>query len=155
MTEIKQSSTHHCFVCGVDNPRGLQINFSSDGNGTVTAKKVFSADFQGYPGIVHGGVISACLDEAAGRSVVMVKRPDIVLVTGKLTVRFRRPVPINTPILIEGKLISHTGRVYQTQGCLKDESGHVLAEADVTLVEPGGDLLSAIEVGDDEWVDWD
>jgi acyl-coenzyme A thioesterase PaaI-like protein len=155
MTIIKQSSTHHCFVCGVDNPRGLKIDFSSDGNGNVTAKTIFSSEYQSYPGIVHGGIISACLDEAAGRSVVPAKRPDIVLVTGKLVVRFRKPVRINTPIQIEGKFISRSGRVYQTKGWLKDESGDVLAEADVTLVEPGTELFDSIQPGDDQWVDWD
>jgi acyl-coenzyme A thioesterase PaaI-like protein len=155
MTLIRQSSTHHCFVCGVDNPKGLKINFSSDGNGSVTASKIFSSEFQSYPGIVHGGIISACLDEAAGRSVVLAKRPDIVLVTAKLTVRFRKPVHINETIAIEGKLINQVGRVYQTKGWLKNSVGEVLAEADVTLVEPGTELVDSIEPGEDQWVDWD
>ena len=155
MTTILQSSTHHCFVCGIDNPSGLKINFVSDGNGSVTAQKVFSEDFQGYPGIVHGGVISAVLDEAAGRAVVKEARPEIVLVTGKLSVRFRKPVRINELILIEGKAISQLGRVYQTKSWLKNKIGEILAEAEVTLVQPGADLLESIEPANDQWVDWD
>lgn len=155
MTTILQSSTHHCFVCGVDNPSGLKINFVSDGNGSVTAQKIFSEDFQGYPGIVHGGVISAVLDEAAGRSVVKEARPEIVLVTGKLSARFRMPVRLNELILIEGKFISQTGRIYQTKSWLKNKAGEILAEAEVILVQPGTDLLESIEPANDQWVDWE
>jgi acyl-coenzyme A thioesterase PaaI-like protein len=154
MTNIRQSSTHHCFVCGIDNPHGLQINFSSDGEGLVTAEKVFPEEFQGYPGIVHGGVISAVLDEAAGRATVKRARPEIVLVTGKLSVRFRKPVRINKRILIEGRFVSQTGRVFQTKSWLKDEAGEILAEAEVTLVQPGSELVDSIEPTDDQWVDW-
>jgi acyl-coenzyme A thioesterase PaaI-like protein len=139
----------------VDNPYGLKINFCSDGNGFVTAQTIYSKNFQGYPGIVHGGIITATLDEAAGRAAIMTKRPDIVLVTGKIEVRFRKPTRVNELISIEGKFISRTGRVYQTQSWLKDSNGEILAEADVTLVEPGKVLTSSIEPGDDQWVDWD
>jgi len=154
MTTIKQSSTHHCFVCGIDNPYGLKINFDGDGQGSVSAWKVFSSEYQSYPGIVHGGVISAVLDEAAGRATVTGKRPEFVLVTGKLVVRFRKPVKINQKILIEGQQVGQTGRIYMAKSCLKDINGDVLAEADVTLMRPGDDLLEAIEPADDQWVDW-
>ena len=155
MTIIKQSSTHHCFVCGVDNPHGLKINFASDGMGNVSAKTVFHSEFQSYPGIVHGGVISAVLDEAAGRAIVTGKRPEIVLVTGKLVVHFRKPVKINEPINIEGKLLSRQGRIYQAKSWLKDTNGAVLAEAEVTLVQPGTELTEMIDPAEDQWVDLD
>ena len=153
MTKITQSSTHFCFVCGVDNPFGLKINFQGDGNGFVSAQTVFISSYQGYPGIVHGGVISAVLDEAAGRATVLGKRPEVVLVTGKLVVHFRKPVKINELILIEGRMINHTSRVYQAESCLKSKDGVILAEAEVTLVQPGDQLVGAIQPGDDQWVD--
>jgi len=150
---INQSNTHHCFVCGIDNPFGLHIHFTSDGNGFVPAQKIFSSEFQGYPGIVHGGVISAVLDEAAGRATMQNKRPEFILVTGKLIVHFRKPVKINEIIYIEGNTLSQTGRVYQTKSWLKNSNGDVLAEAEVTLVQPGEALIESIELADDQWVD--
>jgi uncharacterized protein (TIGR00369 family) len=155
MTEINQSSTHHCFICGTDNSHGLKIRFFSDGNGYVYANTVFTQDYQGYPGIVHGGVISAVLDEAAGRTSVKEQRPEFMVVTGKLEVKFIKPVRVGDPVLIESRLISHRGRVFIANSSLKNNAGELLAEAVVTLIEPGKSLVDSIAPGEDEWVDWD
>jgi acyl-coenzyme A thioesterase PaaI-like protein len=155
MIEIKQSSTHHCFVCGTKNSHGLKIKFFSDGNGYVFAHKTFSRDFQGYSGIVHGGVISAVLDEAAGRTPLKGIRPEAMIVTGKLEVKYIKPVLIGEPILIESKLIAHKGRVYIAKSTLKNSNGELLAEAEVTLIEPGKSLVDSITPSEDQWVDWE
>jgi uncharacterized protein (TIGR00369 family) len=152
---IKQSSTHNCFVCGVENPHGLHIDFISDGEGSVYAEHVFSKEFEGYPGIVHGGVISSVLDEAAGRASVRGKRPEFVLVTGKLVVHFRKPVRIGEKILIEGKQEKQTGRIFIATSCLKTEAGKILAEAEVTLVQPGKELTDSIDPAEDQWIDFE
>lgn len=150
---IKQSNTHSCFVCGLDNPNGLGIHFESDGIGNVIAHKTFSSEYQGYPGIVHGGILSAVLDEAAGRSTMKDKRPDIVLVTGKLVVHFRKPVKINQPVVIEGTMVKQFGRIFETKSTIKSETGELLVDAEVTLVQPGKALVDAIEPAEDQWID--
>ena len=150
---ITQSGTHQCFVCGIDNPAGLKIVFKSDGLGKVTAKKVFAKEHQGYPGIVHGGVIAAVLDEAAGRATMKGKRPDFDLVTGKSSIRYRKPVKVGEEIFIDAKIESISGRVYSCTSRMRAENGDILAEAEVVLVEPGKELLESISIGDDQWVD--
>lgn len=150
---ILQSNTHHCFVCGIDNPTGLKITFESDGEGRVWAKKRFSRQYQGYPGIVHGGVLAAVLDEAAGRATMKHKRPEINLVTGKLSIRYRKPVFVDELILVEAMMVSHNERVYHCVSMLKSEAGELLAEAEVIMVEPGQELASTIVPADDQWID--
>lgn len=152
---IVQSNTHKCFVCGIDNTYGLKITFESNGEGVVTARKIFSTTYQGYPGIVHGGVIAAVLDEVAGRATMKSKRPDVSMVTGKLSIRYRKPVRVNEEVMIEGKMISKSGRVYQCTSNMRSTSGELLAEADVTLVEPDDELVTAITTADDQWIDYD
>ncbi len=151
---ITQSGTHQCFVCGIDNPAGLKIVFKSDGLGQVSARKVFTKDHQDYPGVVHGGVIAAVLDEAAGRATMKGKRPDIDLVTGKLSIRYRKPVKVGQEIFIEGRMESVSGRVYTCTSKMRAENGDILAEAQVVLIEPDKDLLGSISIGDDQWVDY-
>ena len=57
--------THHCFVCGKDNPHGMQLRFAADEeSGTVSADFVPRDHHAGYPGIMHGGAVGAALDEA-------------------------------------------------------------------------------------------
>jgi uncharacterized protein (TIGR00369 family) len=150
---IVQSNTHQCFVCGIDNPNGLKITFESDGEGKVWARKRFSKEYQGYPGIVHGGILAAVLDEAAGRATMKHKRPEVNLVTGKLSIRYRKPVHVDELILVEAMVVSHSGRVYQCESRLKSEAGELLAEAEVMMVEPGQELALTIVPADDQWID--
>ena len=51
-----------CFVCGDSNPRGLRMRFQREGE-LVVARFTPEADHQGYDDRVHGGVLSAVLDE--------------------------------------------------------------------------------------------
>lgn len=151
--KIIQSNTHHCFVCGEDNPAGLKITFVGNGEGKVQARIRFSEQFQGYPGIVHGGVIAAVLDEAAGRATMKSKRPEFSLVTGKLSVRYRKPVKVDEWVTVEGTYENCSGRVHTCRGKLISESGEILADADVVLVEPAKELVEAITTADDQWID--
>jgi len=64
----KQPSSRHCFVCGVENSAGLHMSFYDVQPGVVEAQYTVPVHFQGYPGITHGGVISAMLDEVGGRA---------------------------------------------------------------------------------------
>ncbi len=148
-----QSSTHHCFVCGIDNPFGLKMQFNSDGDGQVSSRIIFPAMYQGYPGIVHGGILAAVLDETAGRATMKHKRPDLNLVTGKMTIRYRKPVKVEEEVSIEGKVLNRTGRVFICSSSISSLSGELLAEAEVTLVEPGSELLASIMTHEDQWVD--
>lgn len=150
---LKQSNTHYCFVCGVDNPRGLALNFESNGAGKTVARTTFSKEYQGYPGIVHGGILSTVLDEVGGRSVMKGIRPEVVLVTGKLTVHFRKPVHVGQPVVIEGTLIKDYGKVFETRGTICSETGELLVEAEIILVQPGKSLLDEIEPAEDQWID--
>ena len=63
-----QPNSLKCFVCGLENPYGLHLRFFDSEPGEVIAEVTVPEQFQGYPGIVHGGIIAAMLDEAAGRS---------------------------------------------------------------------------------------
>ncbi len=106
MTE-RQPSSRSCFVCGRDNPVGLKMvweNHPEEGEirSTVTVRE----EFNGYPGIVHGGILAAMLDETAGRAVLLEGGPDDLMVTAKLEVTYRRPTPTDTPLLVVGRVVS-------------------------------------------------
>jgi|GEM_PF-4984457 len=51
-----------CFVCGQDNPHGLRIRFQRNEQGEVSALWSPAPVWEGFEGIVHGGVVSAVLD---------------------------------------------------------------------------------------------
>ena len=70
MTE-RQPSSRTCFVCGRDNPVSLKMKWDQDcASGEIRSTVVLPEHFNGYPGVAHGGVIAAVLDETAGRVVL-------------------------------------------------------------------------------------
>lgn len=136
----KQPTSRKCFVCGRENPYGLHLNFYETGPGEITAKIVVPDQFQGYPGIVHGGIIAAILDEVTGR-VFMQGDPDRFMVTAKMQIRYRRPVPIGIPLEASGHARRDTGMVAEATGKICNLEGEVLAEAEAYYVAPPKDLL--------------
>ena len=58
----KQPNSRMCFVCGIDNPIGLHLHFYTDDEGRCIARFQPRPEHQGYPGQLHGGIISTLLD---------------------------------------------------------------------------------------------
>ena len=93
----KQNQGRNCFVCGVNNESGLHGQFFALEDGSLVG--LFRPKFhhQSYPGRVHGGIITAMLDETIGRAV-QVKDPDVWGVTAELTTRYLKPVPYDVDL---------------------------------------------------------
>ena len=84
-----------CFACGPRNPYGLKLHMERDGD-QVVAKFTALEEYQGYPGFLHGGIITALLDEVMSRvSIITYNRWTI---TGGIDVHFRKPVLIGQEI---------------------------------------------------------
>ena len=115
----KQANSRHCFVCGVENPFGLQLKFYEEEPGRVTAEIVVPDHFQGYPGVVHGGIIAAMLDEVSGRTMLR-GNPPRWMVTAKLDIRYRKPVPTEKRIYLEGLAKEDNGKVAVVMGKILD-----------------------------------
>ena len=117
-------ATDDCFVCGRFNPRGLGIRFFADSDGAY-AQYVPPVGFQGYDGILHGGILSTLLDEIMVKALAA---RQITAVTGKLEVRFRKSAPMGDKLFIKGWVVSERKMSFQVAGCIKNEAGGVLCE---------------------------
>ncbi len=140
---IKQPSSSNCFVCGRQNHCGLKLDFYFDENGDVISRKVLPDCYEGYPGIVHGGVIAAMLDEASGRAYS--QDPNHFSVTSELKVRYRKPVPTNTTLIIKGYRVKQRGRVAIARGEILDEAGNLLAESEGVFVDIPEDMRQDVD----------
>lgn len=89
----------HCFVCGADNPIGLRLVFQRVGDG-VRAEFTPSDLHVGYDGLVHGGIISALVDDALANVWATKSREAL---TAKLEVRFRKPVRPGDHLVIDAR----------------------------------------------------
>jgi acyl-coenzyme A thioesterase PaaI-like protein len=124
---------HHdpaCWGCG-DNAIGLHLPLpAAEGLDEYEAYFMFDERHQGGPGLAHGGLVSAAIDEACGLLATWYAFP---AVTARMLVRFRKPVPINTELLIRARLDDARGRRIHTTGTITD-GALVLAEARVALL---------------------
>lgn len=130
----KQPNSKDCFVCGLENPFGLHLHFYDDGQGRVSAEYSVHERFQGYPGIVHGGIIASMLDEVVGRTL-MAGDPNHFFVSAKLTIRYRNAVPTCQPLKLSGWLIKDRGRTALAKAELRLPDGSIGAEAEAILVD--------------------
>src|SRR5574341_550908 len=107
-----QPNSYYCFVCGLKNKAGLHIRFQNDGPGQVKVETQICNQHQGYPGIAHGGVVAAILDETMGRAGISGEAGAQArfLYTAKMEVRYRAPVPLDTNLVIRGRIVKDRGR---------------------------------------------
>jgi uncharacterized protein (TIGR00369 family) len=138
----KQPNSQMCFVCGLGNPIGLRAAFYEDAAGRVTAKFTPRPEHQGFPGIMHGGIITALLDETLSRVAIAAGR---WVVTGRLNVRFRRPIPVEEPLTIIGEAVKWNGRMLEARGEIRLADGRVGAEATGTFLEIPSDQVEGME----------
>jgi acyl-coenzyme A thioesterase PaaI-like protein len=141
MLNARQPNSRHCFVCGLLNPLGLHLVFENSAPGEVTAEFTVPEMYQGYPGVVHGGIVAAMLDELAGRAF-MGSDPPRFMFTARLQVRYRRNVPVEQPLRLVGRARSSRGRTAEASSEIYGPDGALLAEGDALLVDVPPDALN-------------
>ncbi len=115
----------NCFVCGLKNPNGLKLSFEIDKEKqTLKTTFVASPTFQGWDGIVHGGIISTLLDEAMAKLVFELGFQSI---TASLEIRFKKPAPILEPLQIFGTISEMSKRMIRAKAHVAKEDGTILA----------------------------
>ena len=137
----RQPNSDFCFVCGRKNPRGLYMTFHDNGQNEVCSDYVVSDVYQGYPGVVHGGIVAAMLDEVVGR-VAMIGDHHHFMMSVRLEVKYRHPVPTETPLRVVGRVIKMRGRLGKAMGEILLPDGTVAAESAMTLAEVPAEMLA-------------
>ncbi len=122
---------HECFACGELNEHGLHLVLHVTPEGCWT-ETTLAARFQGWDAVAHGGIVTTILDEVMAWSVI---GRDTWGVTARLSIAFRKPVPVGTPIRAEGRVVEDRRRTFRTSGRILDPAtGDVLADAEGTFV---------------------
>jgi uncharacterized protein (TIGR00369 family) len=131
--EIKFETYGNCFVCGENNPNGLQLSFEIDKQ-RQTLKTTFKASltFQGWDGIVHGGIISTLLDEAMAK---LVYELGYHAVTASLEIKFKKPAPILEPLTVCGEITEVSRRLIRAKAHVAKEDGTILATGTSTFLK--------------------
>lgn len=123
---LRAQAQSGCIVCGPDHPRGLRIRYELDPSGTVTADWTPTSEWEGFQGIVHGGIVSTVLDEAMSKAVVASRCEAL---TGELRVRFRRHVEAGEELRIRAWIVECRKRLITAEATLTDSGGSERAHA--------------------------
>ncbi len=122
---------NYCFGCGQMNPSGFHLNVEVEGN-IVYARYQPRPEDQGFPGTMHGGLISALLDEVMGWAMV---KAAVWAVTARMETRFRRPVPLTAALRAEASVEQRRGRALAAHARLLDDAtGELLVESDALFM---------------------
>ena len=133
-----------CFVCGPRNPWGLKLHFEREG---LRVKSSFRAReaYQGFPGLLHGGIITALLDEVMSRvSLILENRWTM---TVKMETQFRKPVHIGSQVTMFGEIDEANKRMPRVKGKLLLADGSVAATARGSFVYVPSTQLSQLASG--------
>lgn len=126
----KQRNSRMCIMCGLDNPWGVRAPFYSMEDGSVVTRFMYSEKHQSYPGRVHGGLITAMLDELGLRALWAKEGGEFTYgVTLSLETKYRRPVPYDVPLFGRGVVVKDSGNFLTAECALMDENRTVLASA--------------------------
>lgn len=118
---------HHCFGCGTLNAIGLQLEFRAMPGG-VWAELRIDRRFEGYIGMVHGGILTTMLDEAMSWAI---SAGDEFAVTTRLSTAFRSPAAVGSTLRVEGRVVELRRRLIDTVATIVDTgSDGLIAEAE-------------------------
>lgn len=129
-------------VIGRGNPIAPPMRVRSEGE-RVVAEVSLGRRFEGAPGLAHGGIIASMFDQLFGSLLVRLGVPAL---TGKLNVRYRRPTPLESPLVMEGGVKKVVGRRYLCEATLRCED-EIVAESDVMMVAVENDQIRALFAG--------
>jgi uncharacterized protein (TIGR00369 family) len=123
-----QKEFEKCYACGQDNPIGLKMKIDQQDN---AARAEFTASklHQGWAGIVHGGIITAVLDEVMSYATLF---QGIKTVTARIEVRIKRPIHTGEPLTISANITRKTRKLVESRGVIYLKDGTPVAEATAT-----------------------
>lgn len=145
----KQPNARECFVCGVDNDKGLHASFFETDTREVVALFTPHSMYQSYPGRLHGGIAACILDETIGRAV-QIDQPDIWGVTVELTLSYKKPLPYDVQLKAVGRITRENRLLFEGEGEIYTPDGQVAVSAKAKYVKMHIDQI-ADEFDEDDW----
>jgi acyl-coenzyme A thioesterase PaaI-like protein len=144
MTAIQDSfRDNHCYGCGADNPLGMQIKSHWDGEISICRYLPRPEQSAGPTHLLYGGAIASLIDchcvgtaianyyQLEGREIG--EDPQIWCVTGRLTVNYLKPTPIDKPVELSA-VITDCAKKKMILKCTVSSGGEITAEGEVIAI---------------------
>lgn len=151
LVDILKKAHPHCFVCSRSNTKGMQLEFILSKNNEVTAEFTYGNQYESYPGMLHGGVLSAILDGAMTNCLFA---HECIAVTADFHIQFRHPVVTDQNATVrawitysaqplyalEAEIVQNgqvktiaTGRFMEQPQLLREESSQTVQESTIPV----------------------
>jgi acyl-coenzyme A thioesterase PaaI-like protein len=152
-TRTRQPNSRYCFICGMENPVGLHLHIYETAPGEVESSYIAPDHFQGYPGVLHGGIVAAIIDEICGRAHMGTDPlQSRFMFTAKLEVKYRKNVPTGKPLKIIGKAGRSRSKSAEAWAGIYDaETQELLAEGNALLIDVPENQLDRSRVDELGW----
>jgi uncharacterized protein (TIGR00369 family) len=132
LAPFAHSANNRCFGCGPANQNGMHLEFLLAEDGSLVSSPVIPNTFEGPPGYVHGGIIATLLDEAMSKAV---RAKASASMTRRMEIDYLLPVPSESPLRIEGRVVRNEGRKHWAEARILNEKGTVLAQGTGLFIE--------------------
>ena len=120
-----------CFACGKGNPIGLKLDFRFEGEEYVTEFEV-KPEYQGWAGIVHGGLLATVFDETMARLLL---EKELKAITARLNVRYQGPLSVGESVTVRARITKQRSPLIETAAEAAKADGTVVAEARAVSME--------------------
>jgi uncharacterized protein (TIGR00369 family) len=114
-----------CVACSPSHPDGYRLRFAEQADGSVEGEIACSADLEGYPGLVQGGIISLLFDSAMANCLFA---RGLRALTAELNVHFVRPVVIGGRARVVARVVRDMHPLYLVEAELA-QGGSIRARA--------------------------
>ena len=134
----------------MENDIGLKLQFYADGAGGVVGEYTVPKQFEGYPGLAHGGIVATMLDEALIRAFLL-DDPNRLMYTARLTTRFRKHLPIEQPLMLRAKITTDRQTKGEAEAQIYGPDGDLLVDGQALMVALPEEELSAADLEELGW----
>lgn len=136
MRKIKNLWLHkegyNCFGCAPENPFGLHMDFFEDGD-DILCFWIPQTQYQGWVGVLHGGIISTLIDETAGW--VVTRKLQAAGMTSRLAVQYHKAIKSDeTQITVRARLKEQRRNIAVIYVQVENAHGVVCAEGEATYL---------------------
>ena len=130
----------NCFGCGANNPVGLHLTYRHEGDAVVT-EFTPGGTHEGWPGIVHGGILATLLYEVMEN---LAYQNGTVAMMRDMEVSFRRPARIGKRIVAVARLELSADREMTVSATLVQNN--LIAEGSAKLVALRDDQIDRLGI---------
>jgi acyl-coenzyme A thioesterase PaaI-like protein len=111
--QVESNFHKNCFACGANDGMGLGLKFYKNEGGVVFGNFFADPKYEGYSGIIHGGIVATLLDSAMTHCLLM---KDILALTGRLSIKYSTPIRTGTIVKLEARIVDQFHEMFILKG---------------------------------------